>query len=35
MEIEAAIPIHGEFPTRYLVAYLLLGLACLFAPYAV
>ena len=32
METET-IPTRGEFPTRYLVAYLLLGLACALTPY--
>lgn len=34
MEIEAMIPNRGEFPTKYLVVYLLLGLACLLTPHA-
>lgn len=32
MEIHVTIPDDQPFPTRYLVAYLLLGLACLGTP---
>ena len=33
MEIHVTIPDAHPFPTRYLVAYMLLGLACLSTPF--
>ena len=35
MEYEAKVPVRGPFPTRYLLFYLALGVACLAAPYLI